>query len=158
MGKMGGKQFSGWSSRTHCFPMEAEFQIIMCMHQHTLINYSSPLYMLRFWLVINIKNHWDYNLRHSQDLKSKKSNRNRHRNRSSLHIIPIIGCAAIAFFASSVIGSFSTVCASVLTPNAVDKITSMVRLWSHLETTWELKGINNVSWTRPHGHSASEKR
>jgi len=46
----------------------------------------------------------------------------------SLHIIPTKGCAAMAFFASSVIGSFSTVCVSPLTPNAVDKITSMVRL------------------------------
>ena len=38
----------------------------------------------------------------------------------------------MAFFANSVIGSFSTVCVSALTPNAVDRITSIVRLWSHL--------------------------
>ena len=39
-----------------------------------------------------------------------------------------IGFGARAFFAISVTGSFSTVCVSDLTPNAVDKITSMVRL------------------------------
>lgn len=39
-----------------------------------------------------------------------------------------IGFGARAFFAFSVIGSFSTVCVSAWTPNAVDKITSMVRL------------------------------
>ena len=61
----------------------------------------------------------------------------------SLHIIPIKGCGAMAFFASSVIGSFSTVCVSALTPNAVDKITSMVRLWSHLEK----KRINSIHIT-----------
>lgn len=30
------------------------------------------------------------------------------------------------------IGSFSSVCVSALTPNAVDRIISMVRLWSQL--------------------------
>ena len=40
----------------------------------------------------------------------------------------ISGFGAIAIFAFSVMGSFSTVCVSALTPNAVDKITSIVRL------------------------------
>ena len=40
----------------------------------------------------------------------------------------ISGFGAMAIFAFSVMGSFSTVCVSALTPNAVDKITSMVRL------------------------------
>ena len=47
---------------------------------------------------------------------------------NALHTNATRGCGAMAFFASSVIGSFSTVCVSALTPNAVDKMTSMVRL------------------------------
>ena len=43
-----------------------------------------------------------------------------------------IGFGARAFFAFSVMGSLSTVCVSAWTPNAVDKITSIVRLWNHL--------------------------
>ena len=46
----------------------------------------------------------------------------------TLLIKPKMGFGAIAFFVDSVMGSCSTVCVSALTPNAVDKITSMVRL------------------------------
>ena len=49
----------------------------------------------------------------------------------------------MAFFANSVIGSFSTVCVSALTPNAVDRITSIVRLWSHLNVGEKKFEINN---------------
>lgn len=49
-----------------------------------------------------------------------------------LHKTPMMGCGVVAFLAIWVIGSFSSVCVSALTPNAVDRIISMVRLWSQL--------------------------
>ena len=54
----------------------------------------------------------------------------------------------MAFFASSVIGSFSTVCVSALIPNAVDKITSMVRLWSHLEKKKRINSFHIASFAQ----------
>lgn len=55
----------------------------------------------------------------------------------------------MAFFANSVIGSFSTVCVSALTPNAVDRITSIVRLWSHLNVGEKKFEINNEFYKYP---------
>ena len=55
----------------------------------------------------------------------------------------------MAFFANSVIGSFSTVCVSALTPNAVDRITSIVRLWSHLNVGEKKFEINNEFYRYP---------
>jgi len=63
--------------------------------------------------------------------KNKNQQDHRHKvdqSSNSLQNIAVKGFISIAFFANSVIGSFSTVCVSALTPNAVDNITSMVRL------------------------------